>query len=263
MTTRMRQKLHKKIQTYSAPITALGHLGEITKDYVGDNYRMASKTKTKKQKKGKRKGKIYRKRIPRTLQPYSIIRKLKTSFYYSFDPGAGALSYVIPKLNDAYDLMGSSGTQQGLGYDQYALLYNRYCVVGWKVDVKMVTSENTHPIMFGFTPMTSSTALSTYDHYAEIPGTVQRLLTPDTDKAFLHAKGSVKKYMMPKGGKLLTDDSLCAGIDASPTRTLHGHFYAQAMDQTADPGATKCLITVTQLVVFYVPKVPSRSTTAT
>lgn len=247
-----------KLHTVLASVGPTGlDFGERLKSFIGNDHTMSkTRTRTRTGNKKRRTRKIYRKRVPRAVQPYSIVRKLKTNFYYSLDPGTGTVASLIFGLNNAFDPTLSSGTQQGLGFDQYAALYQRYCVVGYDITFKMVTTENTNPVIVGFTPMPGySTALTTYSHYAELPGTVQRLLTPDTDKAFMKAKGKVKPHFLPKGGKMLTDDTLSAGVTTNPSRTLYGHIYAQSMDQAADCSATKLSITVTQTVVFYVPEV--------
>lgn len=193
------------------------------------------------------------------VQPYSIVRKLKTVYATAQDPAAGTLASNLIALNDAKDPLGpSSATQQPLGFDQYEALYNKYCVIGWKVKVEAVTVDNSNALYVGFTPTTASTALTSYSHYKECPGTVSRILSPDIDKAVFSTKGSVKKQMLRRG-KILTDDTLYADVTASPTRILYGHIWSHVMDAT-DPANTKIVVTLEQLVVFFDPKIPARST---
>lgn len=199
-------------------------------------------------------------RIPRTLSPYSIVRKLKSVFTYPLDPGAaGAISAATVKLSSAFDPAGGFGSGQPLGFDQYSTLYNRYAVIGWRVKIELVTTDNTNPTVVGFTPIVSSTTLTSLEHYKEIPGTVSMILTPDIDKGVLYARGSVKKHLLARGGKMLADDTVTAATTADPTRILHGHFWAQSVDAASDAAIVRAVVTLWQTVVFFVPVIPSRS----
>lgn len=195
------------------------------------------------------------------VAPWSIIRKLPTSWYNSLNPGAGTLSVDIIKLNSAYDPSGSiSPSIQGMGMDQYEALYNKYCVVGYKLHITAISTDNSNPVTIGFTPTTTSSTLSSQHRYMELPGTVYRVVTPDIDRVTFTVKGSCKKHLLPRGGKLLTDDTFASGVGGDPTKLLYGHIWAQAQDNAADPGVIQYTIKVQQLVVFYDPKTPARST---
>lgn len=84
-------------------------------------------------------------------------------------------------------------------------------------------------------------------------------MTPDVDKITLFAKGSVKKWLMPGGGKILTDDTLSALVDNNPSRMLYGHVWCSPLD-AADVAAVKMVLKIEQLVVFYDRKTPAAST---
>lgn len=199
-------------------------------------------------------------RVPRTLTPFSLVRKLKTVFTYPLDPGAaGAISAATVKLSSAFDPAGGFGAGQPLGFDQYSTLYNRYAVIGWSVKIELVTTDNTNPTMVGFTPIVSSTTLTSFEHYKEVPGTVSMVLTPDIDKGTLFARGGVKRFLLGRGGKMLADDTVTAAVTADPTRMLHGHFWAQSVDAASDAAIVRAVVTLWQTVVFFVPVIPSRS----
>lgn len=208
---------------------------------------------------GRRRRRRYGRR--RTLvAPYSIVRRLPTSWYNSLNAGAGALTLDILKLNSIYDPTGTvSPSIQAMGMDQYEALYNKYCVVGYKLHIQAVSTDNTNPVTIGFTPTTSSATLTSQHRYMELPGTVFKVMTPDIDKITLTVKGSVKKHLLPRGGKLLTDDTFASLVNNDPSRTLYGHLWIQAQDNSADPSSIQYTAKMEQLVVFYDPKTPSRS----
>lgn len=192
--------------------------------------------------------------------PYSIARKLKSVVQISIDPAiAPSIGVNTIKLSSAFDPTGAFGSGQPLGFDQYAALYNRYAVVGWSVKMEYVTTDNTAATVIGFCPVVSSTTLTQYEHYKELPGCVSRVVTPDTDRGVLFTRGSVRRYLLPRGAKMLADDTVTASVTADPTRMLHGHVFAAAMDNAADIQPIKVIITLTQLVVFFTPVVPARS----
>lgn len=196
----------------------------------------------------------------RAVQPYSLARRLPTSFYNSLDAGAGALQLTILKLNSAYDPCGDgSATIQPMGMDQYESLYNRYVVVGWQLQIEFVSQDNTNPIVVGFTPTRQSSSLTSQHRYMELPGTVWKVVTPDIDKVVLTAKGSVKRWLLPGGGKLLTDNTLSATYGADPSKLLYGHIWVQCQDSSTDPAAVKYTAKLTQIVVFFDPIALARS----
>lgn len=223
---------------------------------------MATKPYIKRTKPSKKSYRRRRKsRRKATFIPKTIVRKLKTSFSLSLDPSTGNIATYLFNLNSAHDPLGNaSATQQGLGADQYDALYKRYTIVGWKVKVEAVSTDNSAPIVIGFTPTAQDTALTNYNHYKELPATVSRIMTPDIDKVYFSTKGSVKKWLLPYGGRILIDDTLSAEMGSSPSKILFGHLWAQGANTGADPGAVYVIGTLEQVIVYYDTKIPARST---
>lgn len=197
-------------------------------------------------------------RIGRSLSPYSIVRRLISCYSTSLDPASGFLSYAHLNLNSAYDPTGSLTANQPLGFDQYTALYKRYCVIGWSLKLEWCSTDNTIPIMVGFTPLEDTTKRE-FQHYKELPHTVSSIVTPDIDKLTQFTRGGIKRQMLPGGGKLLSDDTLSASVSANPSRMLYGHIWAQPMDTTVDPTNVKVVLTLYQTIVFFVPETPARS----
>lgn len=200
-------------------------------------------------------------RVPRSVQPFSVLRTMKTVTYGSLNPGAGTLTAGTFNLNSGFDPTGAAGSGQPLGWDQMTALYNKYCVISWSVKIEFCTTDNAAATatVVGFTPTTQSSALTTFAHYKELPGTVSAITTPDKDRITLFARGGVKKYFLPPGGKLLSNENLSAAIGGSPTNVLYGHYWAQSMDGAADPAVCNFIVTMWQKIVFFDPVIPARS----
>lgn len=230
---------------------------ENVKTFLGTSTKMV-KSRYRPTTNRRRRRKMYR-RKRRTVQPYTMARTFKTVTYKSLNPGAGTIATAILNLNSAFDPTGNIGAEQPLAFDQYTALYKRYAVIKWGVKMEFVSTDNSNPVVVGFTPKTDNTALTAYAHYKEAPGTVSGVITPDIDKFVLYTKGRVSPYFLPKGGKILTDDTLSALISADPSKLLYGHLWAQDIAASADPSAVNCILTIYQTVVFYDPVIPSRS----
>jgi len=217
-----------------------------------------TRTRTARRSRRRRPRKMFR-RVARSVQPYSIVRKLKTCTTFSLDPAAGAIATQLLCLNSAYDPTQAIGAGQPLGFDQYTSLYQRVAVLGWSVHLQIVSTDNTNPLVVGFCPLVSGSALTSYQHYRELPANKSVIVTPDIDKNILMARGKVKTYFMPKSGRMLSDDTVTHGIGGDPSRKLYGHIYAEDMNLSADPSTVRIVATITQIVCFYVPEVPARS----
>lgn len=203
----------------------------------------------------------FKRRVTRAVQPYSIVRKLKTVRQFDLNCGAGSIYVETVKLNAGDDPTGTLGSLQPLGWDQYAALYQRACVIGWDVKVEACSTDNTNAIVVGFAPMVESSGLTQYEHYKEQAACVSRIMTPDIDKIVFGSRGSVKRWLLPQGGRMLSDANLAGGVTTTdPNKVLYGHLFAQAMDNSADPAVVHCIVTITQIVAFFQPIVPSRST---
>lgn len=222
---------------------------------------MASSTKSRKRKSGRRRRKVIRRtRIPTGI-PQKQVVKLKTSWLGQHNPAAGTLGADVIALNGAFDPMLAFGSQQPLYYDQWSAMYRRYCVIGWKIRFQIATTDNTNPTVFGFCPTTGSTALASHMYYKEIAGNKSVICTPDVDKNYLTVKGSVKKYLHPNSKRvsLLDDPNTYQLTSANPTNVVYGHIYTQAFDATADPAVINYCATLEQIIVFFDPVVPARS----
>lgn len=198
----------------------------------------------------------------RTLvTPYSITRTLAVGMRADVDPAAASAPTVkIFNLNSLYDPTGSISGQQPLGFDQHMLLYRNYCVVGIRVRIDFCTTDNTNPVIVGWTPKTDATALIDPGHYQEAPGTVYKIMTPDNDRVTLFFSGPIKKWLMPQGGKMLTNDIYWGTSTSSPTSNLFGHLWAASLVGAGiDASLINYTVKLQFLAKFFNPIVPERS----
>lgn len=228
-----------------------------TRRYINRNSARMSTARTmrrirssrKRSRRGRRRRQIIR-RSPRGL-PAQMIRRVRTVFNVGWNlAAASAIVVNNVKLNSAYDPSGDFGSGQPYLHDQLSALYRKYQVLGWAIKLEIVTTDNVYPLVIGFTPLTTSTALTSYQHYKEIGSTVSVLVTPDMDKAYLTAKGSVRRALSPSGSYRAVDD-LQALIGADPAKLQYGHCWAQAVDAGVDAGEVKIVFTLTQLVRYF------------
>lgn len=192
--------------------------------------------------------------------PRYVCRVLKTNFNSTID-SSGAVSAIQFVVNSAFDPLGAaSNTNQPMYYDQYSAIYNKYCVVAYRVKLEAVSTDNTNTVIAGLTCMTDPSTLATFAQYRECPNTVSRVCTPDVDKIALSHGARVAPFLLPQGGKILSEDLCCAITEADPSRKLYLHMWAGAADNTTDVGSIRFIGTLYQTIVFFDRKTVSRST---
>lgn len=215
---------------------------------------------TRTQTRRRRRGRFGRRRnYPRkTSFPWKMVRVLKTVKYISLNPGAaGAIATATFLINSANDPTGASGSGQPLGFDQMASVYERYAVIGAKIFVECTSAEATHPIAVGLHAEKDSSALTSYEHYKELPSTQMRLMTPEQDKVTMALKVPISRLYGHR--KFLSDNRLSAYTTADPDDKAYIHVFAQPVDQTTDVGVVHLVCTIYQTIVFYTPRVLARS----
>lgn len=220
------------------------------------------KMRTKgKQKKRTKRG-IIRKPIPRLIVPNRKLIRIKMSDYQTFTCTSGAISYKNIAGTDFLDPLVGTSAQQPLGFDQWKALYHTAYVVGTKVTLRVWNNQST-ALMMGITAFgksQSTTGLSDYEYYKEVPKTVSRLLTPDVDKGTLINKVSTKKHLSVRN--ILDNDTLRINLtsESSPSENYYFHAWVQPLDQATTLTSVQGVIDIEYLVVLTNPVIPTRST---
>lgn len=224
---------------------------------------LRSRTARKMKKRGtKRRRGVIRRRVPRALTSREkVIRVKLVDGFTSAGSAAGALDVRLLNVMDITDPTSGHTNQQPLGYDEWKALYRKACVIGLSVRVRM-HNKSSVGVMFGITPMPENqgnTALTSYEHYMELPGTVSRLLSPDVDHSVLTYRLSPRKVLHLKS--LRDEDAFHCVLptETAPTRTFWLNTWIQPIDQ-ATQSAHECVIEYEFLVRLFDPIVPARST---
>ncbi len=73
--------------------------------------------------------------IPRTITPDTKMVRLRYCFTTTMNPGSGATANLIVRANDLVSPSSGTGSHSPMGFDQLMMLYERFCVVGSKINV--------------------------------------------------------------------------------------------------------------------------------
>lgn len=215
----------------------------------------------RKRRRGRRRRGIIRRRIPRALMPREKVARCVAVYPVISAGTSGALIAQGVSMFDITDPFGGASNVQPLGYDQWKGLYNKACVLGLKVTIR-VHNKGTAAVMCGITLLPESqgnTTLTPFEHYMELPTTKSRLLSPDVDHTVIVSKVNVRKHMRLKS--LRDEDAFHVDLDneTAPTRQAYVHCWVQPIDKsTTNP--FEMVVTAEYLVRLFDPIVPARST---
>jgi hypothetical protein len=189
--------------------------------------------------------------------PIMKVAKLRYCEETGFTSTSGAFSTHVYKANDVYDPDYSGGGHQPMGFDQWALLYNHYIVLGSRMRVYLHASD-------------SNTDSMTCGIYLDDDQT----LSYNTIPALIEArKGSFAQVGLPAGGnvgKKLTGkfstkkyfnitnvkdnlDRLGANVASSPSETASYHLWYQTADQVTT-ASLRAVVIIDYIVLFSEPK---------
>lgn len=239
------------------------HLQDMVRSYIPVRRSGRVTTKTRRRKRGRRRG-IIRRRIPPTLTTRTkVIRAKITDGFTSAGEAAGAIAIRLHSVMNVCDPTSGYGNKQFLGYDQWKTLYNKAVVLGVKVLVRC-HNKGTVGMIFGVVAMPenkSNTNLTSYEHYAEVPSSKQRLLSPDVDHGVLVYKVNTRKHLDLKS--LRDEDAFHNNLntETAASRTFWLNHFFQPLDKTTQC-AFEAVIEYEYLIRLFDPIFPDRSTAA-
>lgn len=102
-----------------------------------------------------------RQNIPRYITPDTKLIKLRYHLAMNVNPSSGATAWLPIAANDVYAPSTGTGAHQPMGFDQVMQLYDRFCVVGAKINVCM--AQNVIPSILGIAVRDTNTAESCQD----------------------------------------------------------------------------------------------------
>lgn len=226
------------------------------KNYIGDDYMAGRGTRPRKTKNRRRRGIVKYRRSPPTLWPQQKLVRLTSNATGSVAGGAafGVLTFKANSLNDPW---GTSSTQDPLGFNEYAAMYNKCVVVSSKIYLLAHASTATGAILYGVSLMPNSTTLSDINHYREHKITSARMLSPDVDHS-----GVVSKYKGKRYEKIVkwkdAENFHAVTTPADPTTVRYYHVWVGDVTGANNAGI-EFSGTIEYNVLFFDPKVPTRS----
>lgn len=173
---------------------------------------------------------------PRIGAPLGAVLKstFRVAGRFTANPGAaGAIYTQTFRVNDLFDPTSAIGADQPRGFDQLALLYQRYRVRNAKVNIQVCNQNTvaTGASIVGFQFTDSSTAPTVFTDAIEQGYSVWKLIGPGLDGvANLTMSVDVAKFK----GKSILDDELSALTTAAPADVLYCHMFIQAVDTGVD-----------------------------
>lgn len=147
-----------------------------------------------------------RQNIPRYITPDRKLIKLRYSYTTDINPASGATGWESVACNDLTVPSSGTGAHQPLGFDQIMQLYERYCVVGSKINVAFM--EQSTPLqnqgtIVGIALRNSTTQESVQDNTASQPneGLLERNRTVWKYMTNNQAGGTIKQVTSKFGAK--------------------------------------------------------------
>lgn len=194
-----------------------------------------------------------RQRIPRYITPDTKLVKLRYAFTTQIDPASGATAWLPIAANDLYSPSTGLGAHRPLGFDQCMQLYERFCVVGSKINVviqSVASANHAHLHIMGVALRDTTTAENVQDNGATLAneGLLERNNTfwkyvGDTEQGAppktITYKFSTKKHFRVKSindqaGSLLDEGTLWGTASASPTTKAYYNVFASTVADNAD-----------------------------
>jgi hypothetical protein len=164
-------------------------------------------------------------------------------------------------MNDMFDPQGSSGAAQCPGFDQMALLYNRYRVHGSKIKVRAslnssiaaptATALEAQLVVY---PSTVSLGATTIDDGMSQPFAKMLFLSGEKPVQIQSTVPSLAKFI----GNTISPDRMQALVSASPAERLYWHVGVISRAYTSI--STSLAIEVTYDVEFFERNLLDRST---
>lgn len=213
------------------PTVSTRRVKKINNNILGTSKAMPYKrSKTTYRKKGQ-KGRPRRRRA-RKLPPLALPRSRLVRFRYvtsgQLSGATGTIATAMVKANDLNDPTGALSTALPLGLDQWAAQYQKYIVLGSKIIVRFNNTANTGMVAVGIHLDDDTTALTSVNHYKELPMTKQAVLTTQKDFALVKMNYSGKRFWKLTNIK---DDSeqeaAFSTTPGSPTDIAYFHIYCQ------------------------------------
>lgn len=182
------------------------------------------------------------------------------------DPtGAAGAAVHVFRANSPFDPSFTGAGAQPRGYDQMALFYNHYTVIGAKITaVFTAASAGSEEYTVGIATRASNTPQTTVFAYQE-PGNVKWKylmqghqggptmvrVSAKYNNTFLFGKQTKGQVMNP---------SIRTAVTGNPTEAAWWHVFCNSVDETTDNAALNVTVVIQYICVWTEPNVPPQST---
>lgn len=193
--------------------------------------------------------------------PSTRVCKFRYVEQIALNAGIGTIASVDFKANGCHDPYTPSGGHQPLGWDEWKSFYNRYIVLGSKINVAFSQSTagaNTAPVACGVfvsddgTIPTSVTTiaeqgLSKWKYLSAPAGTgsnaIAKVSQTFSSKKFFNVADLKDNY-----------DRYGANVEADPTDQAHFMVWCGDIAPSGDPAGINAFVVVDYIVMFSEPK---------
>lgn len=182
------------------------------------------------------------------------------SAYFNLDPGSGGtLAKYVFSANGMYDPDITGTGHQPMGFDQLAILYNHYCVVGSKITAKVFNYDTGQTQIAGVTLLDTASGFTGDVHqYIEqghskyvILGRQNADLSKSVSKTF-----SAKKFFHKS--KPMDEDDLAGTALANPAEEAFYHLVAAPIG-AVDTAPVQVLVLIEYTAIWTEPKTLAQS----
>lgn len=210
-------------------------------------------------------------RMLRTVTPYvraplpnKFMTKLRYAENFILDAGVLTPSVLVFGGNDLYDPEIAVGGHQPRGFDELMAMYQHFCVVSSKINVKFITSStttgSTTPNRIFISPQGSTTKLALVNDYIE-GGAVKYDTLNNSTSGGNNAKSltmacSTRKFLGVS--KPLSNPDLRGTSTASPIELWSWHVGCQGF-QSENSLPMNIQVLIEYIAVFTEPRTPSQS----
>lgn len=172
----------------------------------------------------------------------------------------GAPNLYTFQLNSLYDPNTTGGGHQPIGRDQMALVFNQYCVIGGRLQLKIWNRDVDEFLGVGVYLSESSTSplgSLSIAGLLEQSAVSYRILPPggatgpNPSVQTLSVRFSTKKVLKVKS--LLDNNDVCSSSGTNPARGLYAHVFIWQPDSGGNSASMSFYATIDQTAVWFSP----------
>lgn len=195
-----------------------------------------------------------------SLWPRTRLVKFRVVKNFNTTSGTGTISEIPLLANSLSDPLGSLTAALPLGLDQYATMYQRYCIVASRCFVRAHCSTVTGATMFGLSLLRSNAALTDFDYHLEQPLVKSRMLTADIDHSGIGLGYSGKRFWkIRKWMDAEEQQGTFSTTPGDPTDLCYYVLWFQDVTK-AQAVTLEGVVTIEYTALLFDPIIPARST---